>query len=223
MERLDGLYCAPNTVLPEEMSDMTTTQIQLGLPDTQIARRAMIDSQLRTSGVNEEYVLARMIAVPRESFLPADKASVAYIDRAVMLGAEGHLAAPVFYGKLVLEAAPGPDDRVLVVSGGTGYLAALIRPLVADLTEITAAEAVGQGDIGSYSLIVIDGAIEQLPDTLAAQLEDGGRIVTGLVLRQVTRLASGRKIAGHLNLQPIEDLGIPVLPAFTVPKSWTFA
>ena len=128
------------------MSDMTTTQMHLGLPDTHplsvAARRAMVDSQLRTSGVNEEYVLARMIAVPREDFLPADKASVAYIDRAVMLGTEGHLAAPVFYGKLVLEAAPGPDDRVLVVSGGTGYLAALIRPLVADLTEITAAEAV---------------------------------------------------------------------------------
>lgn len=213
------------------MSDMTTTQTHLSQPDTRplsvAARRAMIDSQLRTSGVNEEYVLARMIAVPREDFLPADKASVAYIDRAVMLGAEGHLAAPVFYGKLVLEAAPDPDDRVLVVNGGTGYLAALIRPLVAELTEITAADAVGlaptlTGD-GSYSLIVVDGAIEQLPDALGAQLADGGRIVTGLVLRQVTRLANGRKIAGHLNLQPIEDLGIPVLPAFTVPKSWNFA
>lgn len=208
------------------MSDMTTTP-----PDTTfIARRAMIDSQLRTSGVNEEYVLARMIAVPREDFLPADKASVAYIDRAVMLGTRetggGHLAAPAFYGKLMLEAAPSADDRVLVVSGGTGYLATLIRPLVADLTEITAAQTIALSDTGngtgSYSLIVIDGAIEQLPDALGAQLADGGRIVTGLVLRQVTRLASGRKIAGHLNLQPIEDLGIPVLPAFTVPKSWTF-
>ena len=213
------------------MSTMTITQKPVGLPDTQIARRAMIDSQLRTSGVNEEYVLARMIAVPRENFLPADKASVAYIDRAVMLGTRetggGHLAAPAFYGKLMLEAAPTADDRVLVVNGGTGYLATLIRPLVADLTEITAAETVALSDTGnaagSYSLIVIDGAIEQLPDALVAQLADGGRIVTGLVLRQVTRLASGRKIAGHLNLQPIEDLGIPVLPAFNVPKSWTFA
>jgi protein-L-isoaspartate(D-aspartate) O-methyltransferase len=44
---------------------------------TATARRAMIDSQLRTSGINEEYVLARMLAVPREDFLPADRASVA--------------------------------------------------------------------------------------------------------------------------------------------------
>lgn len=208
------------------MNIMTTTS-----PDTHaqslVARRAMIDSQLRTSGVNEEYVLARMIAVPREDFLPADKAAQAYIDRAVMLGATeegaGHLAAPLFYGKLLLEAAPMPDDRVLVVGGGTGYLAALLRPLVAELHEISAAEAVNAGGSGPYSLIVIDGAIEQLPDTLAAQLTDEGRIVTGLVLRQVTRLATGRKVAGRVNLQPVEDLGIPVLHAFAAPKSWTFA
>jgi len=200
------------------MNTMTTT-----LPDTHLARRAMIDSQLRTSGVNEEYVLARMIAVPREEFLPADKAAQAYIDRAVMLGEVGHLAAPLFYGKLLLEAAPMPDDRVLVVGGGTDYLAALLRPLVAELHQISAAEAVNAGGTGAYSLIAIDGAIEQLPDGLAAQLTDEGRIVTGLVLRQVTRLATGRKVAGKVNLQPIEDLGIPVLHAFDAPKTWTFA
>lgn len=191
------------------------------LPDSSAARRAMIDSQLRTSGVNEEYVLARMLAVPREEFLPADKAPAAYIDRAVMLGEAGHLASPLFYGQLLSEAAPGPDDRVLVVSGGTGYLAALVRPLVASLTEVSAA---GAADVtGSFTLILVDGAIEQLPDSLAAALAEGGRIVTGLVLRQVTRLAAGRKIAGHVALQPALDLGIPVLPAFAAPKRWTFA
>ena len=200
------------------MSTMTTT-----LSDTHTARRAMIDSQLRTSGVNEEYVLARMLAVPREDFLPAEKASVAYIDRAVMLGDQGHMAAPLFYGKLLLEAAPAPSDRVLVVNGGTGYLAALLRPLVADLTEVTAAQALGMTGTGKHSLIVIDGAIEQLPDSLVAQLADEGRVVTGLVLRQVTRLAAGRKVAGKVNLQPVEDLGIPVLHAFDAPKGWTFA
>jgi len=200
------------------MSTMTTT-----LPDTQIARRAMIDSQLRTSGVNEEYVLARMLAVPREEFLPAEKAAQAYIDRAVSLGAEGHLASPLFYGKLLLEAAPAPETRVLVVSGGTGYLAALIAPLAGSVTEVTAAEAAALQGEGEYDLIVIDGAIEQLPEGLAAALAENGRIVTGLVLRQVTRLASGRKIAGQVSLQPLEDLGIPVLAAFAAPKRWTFA
>jgi protein-L-isoaspartate(D-aspartate) O-methyltransferase len=202
------------------MTEMTMTLPETR-PDSLVARRAMIDSQLRTSGVNEEYVLARMMAVPREAYLPAGKAALAYIDRAVMLGAEGHLAAPLFYGKLLVEAAPGHDSRVLVVSGGTGYLAALVEPLVASLTEVTAAQA--QTVTGGYDLILIDGAIEQLPESLAATLADGGRIVTGLVLRQVTRLASGRKIAGHVTLQPVEDLGMPVLHAFDVPKGWTFA
>ena len=197
---------------------MTTT-----LPDPQTARRAMIDSQLRTSGVNEEYVLARMLAVPREDFLPADKAAVAYIDRALMLGEAGHMAAPLFYGKLLLEAAPARDDRVLVVSGGTGYLAALLRPLVAELTEVTPAEALALTGTGTYSLIVIDGAIEHLPDNLTAQLADDGRIVTGLMLRQVARLAAGRKVAGRVNLLPVEDLGIPVLHTFDAPKGWSFA
>lgn len=199
------------------------TQNPVGSADTRIARRAMIDSQLRTSGVNEEYALARMLAVPREDFLPAEKAAQAYIDRAVSLGGQGHLAAPLFYGKLLLEAAPAPADRVLVVSGGTGYLAALIAPLVGKLTEISSAEAAALEGKREYDLIVIDGAIEQLPDGLAAALADNGRIVTGLVLRQVTRLASGRKIAGTVSLQPLEDLGIPVLAAFAAPKRWTFA
>ena len=204
------------------MSTMTTT-----LSDTHTARRAMIDSQLRTSGVNEEYVLARMLAVPREDFLPADKAAVAYIDRAVSLGAAqdsgGHLAAPLFYGKLLLEAQPARDDRVLVVEGGTGYLAELLRPLVASLATIPAAEAATTSGASDYTLIVVDGAIEQLPDSLAARLADDGRIVSGLVLRQVTRLASGRKVAGRVALQPVEDLGIPALHAFDAPKGWTFA
>jgi protein-L-isoaspartate(D-aspartate) O-methyltransferase len=203
------------------MTDLTMTPERQ--TDTSTARRAMIDSQLRTSGVNEEYVLARMIAVPREDFLPAAKASVAYIDRAVSLGTDGHLAAPLFYGKLLMEAAPARDDRVLVVEGGTGYLAELLRPLVGELATVSASDAATKAGGSDYSLIVIDGAIAQLPEALEARLADQGRIVCGVVLRQVTRLASGRKVGGNVVLQPVEDLGIPVLHAFDAPKSWTFA
>jgi protein-L-isoaspartate(D-aspartate) O-methyltransferase len=203
------------------MTDLTMTPERQ--TDTSTARRAMIDSQLRTSGVNEEYVLARMIAVPREDFLPAAKASVAYIDRAVSLGTDGHLAAPLFYGKLLMEAAPARDERVLVVEGGTGYLAELLRPLVGELATVSASDAATKAGGSDYSLIVIDGAIAQLPEALEARLADQGRIVCGVVLRQVTRLASGRKVGGNVVLRPVEDLGIPVLHAFDVPKSWTFA
>lgn len=206
------------------MIEATMTQ-STPLPDSQIARRAMIDSQLRTSGVNEEFVLARMLAVPREAFLPADKASLAYIDRSVVLAEGGHLAAPLFYGKLLLEAAPTRADRVLVVEGGTGYLAELLRPLVSEVVTIAAADAAaGTAAAGApFSLIVIDGAVEQVPDALAAQLVEDGQIVSGLVLRQVTRLAAGRKIDGRVALRAVEDLGIPVLRDFDAPKGWSFA
>lgn len=199
---------------------MTTTVAPL---DTAKARRAMIVSQLRTSGVNEEYVLARMMAVPREQFLPEEKAALAYIDRSVPVDG-GALASPLFYGKLLLEAAPVQEDRVLVVEGGTGYLAALIAPLVATVDTMSAQEASsGTKAKGQYSLILIDGAIEALPDTLTDRLAEGGRLVSGLLLRQVTRLASGRKVAGTTALQPVEDLGIPVLNQFTKPKGWSFS
>lgn len=192
--------------------------------DTTAARKAMIDSQLRTSGVNEEFVLARMMAVGREDFLPEGKAAQAYIDRSIVLGDGGFLAAPLFYGKLLLEAAPRPTDRVLVVEGGTGYLAELLGPLVAEVSTVPAEEAAnGALPEGTFSLILIDGAIEHLSDALGSALEDNGLIVSGLILRNVTRLASGRKVSGRVSLSPVEDLGIPVLHAFDKPKSWTFS
>jgi len=191
-------------------------------PESAKARRAMIDSQLRTSGVNEEFALARMIAVPREDFLPEDKATLAYIDRSVRVDG-GALASPLFYGKAMLEAVPTRDDRVLVVEGGTGYLAALLEPLVASVETVSALDAANGTVEGTYSLIMVDGAIERLPQELSDALEEGGRVVSGLVLRQVTRLASGRRIVGKISLQPVEDLGIPVLHAFDAPKTWTFS
>ncbi|MDJ0643239.1 MAG: protein-L-isoaspartate O-methyltransferase [Erythrobacter sp.] len=192
--------------------------------DTADARKAMIDSQLRTSGVNEEFVLGRMLAVPREDFLPANKAALAYIDRSVSLDDGGYLASPLFYGKLLLEAEPMPTDRALVIEGGSGYLAELLRPLVAkiDVLEADKAANVTSGAEATYSLVVIDGAVEALPDGIAQMIEEDGRIVSGLVLRQVTRLASGRKVAGKVALMPVEDIGIPVLRQFDKPKSWSF-
>lgn len=213
------------------MSDITmsvtksaSNQTAYQTASTHTARKAMIDSQLRTSGVNEEFVLGRMNCVPREAFLPEDKASLAYIDRSVSIGPDAHLASPLFYGKLLLEAAPMPSDRVLIVEGGTGYLTELVRPLVAAVTVVSAKDAAeGSAIKGTYSMILVDGAIEGLTQGLSDALEDEGRIVSGLVLRGVTRLASGRKVVGHLSLEPVADIGIPVLHAFDKPKEWTFS
>lgn len=182
----------------------------------------MIDSQLRTSGVNEKFALSRMMAVPREDFLPEEKRPLAYIDRNIALG-EGALAAPVFYGKALIEAAPRADDRALVVENGTGYLAALLAPLVSEVTSVSVSDASSGNIEGEYDLVMVDGAIEKLGDALAGAVAEDGRIVSGLLLRQVTRLASGRRVAGRVVLQPLEDLGIPVIHAFDVPRQWSFS
>lgn len=189
---------------------------------SEAARRAMIDSQLRTSGVNEPWVLAAMNRVPREDFVPEGARAAAYTDRAVPLGNGRFLAAPLVHGRMLAEATPTAADKALLVGDGNGYLAALLRPLVGALDALDPAAVKAQAGHGTYSLIVIDGAIEQLPDALAAQLAEGGRIVTGLVERGVTRLATGTRAAGEVVLLPLAELGIPVLPEFAAPKRWTF-
>ena len=81
--------------------------------DFSAARRAMIDSQLRVSGVNAEWVLAAMDRVPREDHVPAQARAHAYIDRAIPLD-DGHaLPAPLVHGQLLSEAAPRPGDKAL--------------------------------------------------------------------------------------------------------------
>lgn len=192
-------------------------------PGSLAARQAMIDSQLRTSGVTEHFVLDRMRSVPREEFVPEHVRGVAYVDRAVPLGNNLFLAAPLFYGSLLAQARPDFTDRALVVDGGSGYLPALIEPLVASCRMISPEEAVS-GTLGTeeYGLLLIDGAIEALPDGLSAALVEEGRVVTGLVQNGVTRLAAGRRIGGDVALLPLAEMGIPQLAAFDRPKGWSF-
>jgi len=200
---------------------MTLTEERPDTGNFAEARRAMIDSQLRTSGVNEPFVLNAMMRVARENFVPESARSAAYIDRAVPLGEGRFLAAPVVHGMMLTEAAPKADDRALLIGDGNGYLAALLSPLVGSLDAVVPGEVPAMQASGDYTLIVIDGAVEELP-AIEKLLADDGRLVTGIVQRGVTRLATGRKAAGTITLLPLAELGIPVLPEFAAPKRWSF-
>ncbi len=183
----------------------------------------MIDSQLRTSGVNEPFVLRRMGEVPREDFVPAASKGVAYVDRAIRLENGGWLPAPLVQGKMLEEASPAGDEKAIVVDAGSGYLAELFKPLVGDLTVLSPEEAVVKGTRGKGAqLLVIDGAVEEIPAGLARRLADGARIVTGMVANGVTRLAVGRKSEAGVALIPVYDIGMPQLHAFDTPKGWSF-
>ncbi|MBX7482221.1 protein-L-isoaspartate O-methyltransferase family protein [Qipengyuania qiaonensis] len=196
---------------------LTTTS-----PDYAVARKAMIDSQLRTSGVSDAFVLERMGSVPREDFVPESARAIAYMDRAIRLDDGGFLPAPLFHGAMLAEARPGADDKVLVVDAGSGYLPALVAPLAGRLDTTTPDKAANGSRPGSYTLVLVDGAIEHVPAALVKLVAEGGRIVTGTVERGVTRLATGRKSGKALAMLPLAEMGIPRLGAFDRPQNWSF-
>jgi protein-L-isoaspartate(D-aspartate) O-methyltransferase len=207
-------------------------------------RRAMVASQLRTTGVSDPRVLAAMGAVPRERFVPADRASTAYAEAAIPLGEGRSLSAPMALGKLLSEADPMPGDRALVVGAGTGYAAAVLARLVGSVFAIEenpallkkarsllGSEAVElvKGDLvkgckkhAPYDLILIDGAVEHLPDALIDQLADGGRLATGLIEHGVQRLAIGRRAGGAFGVNTFADAESAVLPGFAKPPAFRF-
>ena len=183
------------------------------------ARRAMIDSQLRPSGVNDPGVLAAFNRVRREDFVPASARGVAYMDRAVPLGGGKLLAPPLSHGQMLMEAAPTSADRVLLVENGSGYLAALLASLVESVeTILPGGSPTGEG----YTLLLIDGAIERLPQTLSDALAADARVVTGLIERGVPRLATGRKAAGDVGFLTLGEADFAPLAEYAQPSKWSF-
>ena len=77
-------------------------------------------------------------------------------------------------------------------------------------------------DEGDFTLLMIDGAIEEFPEALVKRVEQGGRVVTGIIKRDVTRLAVGRRVGARISLLPLAELGIAKLAQFDKPKEWSF-
>lgn len=208
-------------------------------------RRAMVESQLRTTGVADPRVVAAMAAVPRERFVPDERRATAYVDRPVPLGHGRELNLPEATGKLLATARVETGDRVLLIGAASGYTAAVLAMLTADvvaleeepaliaLARAALAEAAGvrlvEGPLAAgwpgdapYDLIIIDGAVEQVPDAVVGQLVDGGRLVCGLVDDGVVRLALGRRAAHSFGVDLFADCEAPLLPGFARPKTFTF-
>ena len=214
--------------------------VQLPIPDFAAARRSMIDSQLRPEGVTDAAVLEAMNAVPREQFVPEPVRPLAYADRSLTLGDGRFLAAPAVLAKLLTQMAPQKGERALVIGAATGYSAAVLGAigceaialecspqLAARARELGINVVEGKHEAGHkadapYDLILIDGAVEHLPDAIIEQLSDGGRLGTALVDRGVTRLIVGQKVAGAFGYLSIADAGVAPLPGFSRPRAFTF-
>ena len=207
-------------------------------------RQAMVASQLRTTAVNDARVIAAMGAVPRERFVPQESAAIAYIDRAIPLGAGRALNPPMTTGRLLTEAHPKAEDSALVIGGATGYAAALLAELVASVvsleedaallavarqapasTRVSIVEgplAAGWKKKAPYDLILIDGAVEVVPQAIIDQLADGGRLAAAIVDRGVARLSLGKRSGKGFGLVAFADAEAVPLPGFTQPKSFSF-
>ncbi|HEY6049492.1 MAG TPA: protein-L-isoaspartate O-methyltransferase [Sphingomicrobium sp.] len=214
--------------------------VQSPIPDFAAARAAMIDSQLRPQGVTDPAVLQAMGSIEREKFLPAETRPLAYVDRAVSIGDGRFLAAPAVLGQLLTQMMPERGQRALVIGAGTGYSVAVLKAMGLSVTAVESSPGLaGQArDLGidvieapleagckkaaPYEQILIDGAVEHIPDAIVDQLADRGRLGTALVDRGITRLIVGRKAGGAFGFLSVADAGVPALPSFARPPAFTF-
>jgi protein-L-isoaspartate(D-aspartate) O-methyltransferase len=207
-------------------------------------RRAMIANLLRTTGTNDPRVLAAFGEVARERFLPHERLPLAYADALVPLKPGRDMNNPMALGRLLTEAATREGERALVVGAATGYAAAILSRLVgsvvaveedADLAgfardalagyPVTLVEgplAQGHAAGGPYDLILIDGAVEFVPDALVAQLVDGGRVAAAVLEEGVSRLSIGRKAGEGFGTAAFSDAAAAILPGFTRPRAFSF-
>ena len=198
--------------------------VQAPILDYAAAREAMVDSQLRPQGVTDRGVLAAMGSVAREEFVPADVRPLAYVDRSLDLGGGRFQPPPAFLGQLLTAMAPEPGERALVV-GGSGYSAAVLAHIGCAVTALTSEQGpleAGWPASAPYDLILVDGAIENVPETFINQLADAGRLGAALVERGVSRLILGRKAGGAFGYISIGDAGVSPLPGFSRPAAFTF-
>ena len=208
-------------------------------------RRAMVSNQLRTNAVDDARVVSAINAVAREAFLPGAAAAMAYRDIAVPVGHGRAQNVPIATGRLLNAAALRASDRVLLIGAVGGYTAAVLDRLVAavvavesdpqlaafartalaglpDVTLIEGPLETGHAAGAPYDVLLIDGAVEAVPEALVEQVAIGGRVAAGLVDRGVTRLAAGRRSAGGFGLLDFADVDCVVLPGFARPRAFTF-
>ena len=214
--------------------------VQSPIPDYAAARAAMVENQLRPQGVTDRAVLDAMATVERERFVPEDVRPTAYADRAVALGGGRFLPAPDVLGRLLTQMRPIAGQRALVIGAGSGYSAAVLAAIGLEVIALeSAAELaarardagldVAEGPLEAgwkrgapYDQILIDGAVDYVPDALVDQLADGGRLGAALIERGVSRLIVGRKSGGAFGYLSVGDAGTPALPGFSRPRAFTF-
>jgi protein-L-isoaspartate(D-aspartate) O-methyltransferase len=215
--------------------------------DYELARRNMIESQIRTNKVTNAELLKALEVVPRERFLPPEWAHAAYVDENLPIAPGRYLMEPMVFARLVQLADPQVTDRSLVVGSGSGYgaavLANLVRSVVAlesdsglaargreqfarlridSATQVDGPLTEGWVLKAPFEIILVEGAAEVLPATLFEQLADGGRLAAVIETDGIGRATLFDKRNDVLSRRTVFDAAVPVLPGFKRKRGFVF-
>ncbi|SMX37189.1 Protein-L-isoaspartate O-methyltransferase [Octadecabacter ascidiaceicola] len=207
----------------------------------------MVDTQVRPSDVTKFPIIDALLSVPREDFVPDAKREAAYVGENIEIGAGRVLLESRTFAKMLEAADIQPSDVILDLGCGLGYSTAVLAQLaefvVAVEDEAGRAEeaqqnlsdhgidnaAVFEGALnagaaknGPYDVILLQGAVEQIPADLLAQVKDGGRIVAIFAEDALGVVRVGRKIDGVVNWRMSFNASAPVLAGFAKEAAFSF-
>jgi protein-L-isoaspartate(D-aspartate) O-methyltransferase len=217
------------------------------MADFAVARQNMVLSQLEPNQVTDPSVTEAMASVPREAFVPSHLAGVAYVDEDLEIAPGRYVIEPVVLARMLQAADIKPGDLVLDIGCGTGYSTAVLARLAATVvalenesdlaaraTEtlarlavdnaavVTGPLALGMAAQGPYDVIVLQGAIPDLPAALGEQLADDGRLVAVTGSGGIGKATLFGRHEGVISGAILFDAGIPPLPGFEQPDEFIF-
>ena len=199
----------------------------------------MVDTQVRPSDVTKFPIIDAMLTVPREAFVPSALREAAYVGENLDLGGGRTLIDPRTFAKMLDALAIAPQHVVLDLACGLGYSTAVLAHLAdfvvgleddearaaeaqANLSELgidnaavmTGALVDGAAKSAPYDIIILQGAVEEVPAALLDQLRDGGRIGAIFAEGALGVVRIGYKADGRLSWRDAFNAGAPVLPGF---------
>jgi protein-L-isoaspartate(D-aspartate) O-methyltransferase len=218
-----------------------------GMFDSASARRMMVDGQVRTADVHNPDLLAAMLTIPRERFVPPSLAEQAYIDSDIDVAPGRVLLKPMVFAKLIEAADVGGSDHVLDVGCGLGYSSAVLSRLAGTVVALeeegalasqakAALAAAGAPSVtvatgkltagwpagAPYDFILLNGATEIVPDAFAGQLKPDGRLACIFGRGPAAKAMIYRVAEGRLIGRPAFDAAALVLPGFVAPPAFVF-
>ena len=216
----------------------------------QQARQSMIESQIHPMGVVSEALLNAFASVPREVFVPEGKEGICYCDEDIEIAPGRYLMEPSVLARLIEAAEPTDEDVVLTIGSGIGYNAAILSFLVStvvaleedqslidqaqaswdslsycNIAAIKGEQVKGAPEHAPYDMIIINGAVSEVPEAIKLQLRIGGRLVA-LVKKSGQSVAKATLIQhikdGVFSERVLFDAGTPYLAGFEPSKEFVF-